>query len=889
MKKRLFSLLLALSVAVVPALGQNSIQVQAPNVVAADEQFNVTFVIEGEHAPSDFSWSPGEDFKLVWGPQKGTSTSISIINGKKTRSSQTTYTYILMPKATGRFVLPEARATVKGAAISSSRQTVEVVSNGAAASGGSQGSSSGRSSSGGSPSSGAPQTVTGEISSSDLFLRLSLNRNSVVVGEPVTATLKLYQRVNITGFEDAKFPTFNGFWSQEVFAPTNIEFHRESLDDKIYNAAVLRRWVLIPQQSGDVAIDPAELVCQVAVRTASGSRSIFDSFFDDDVRTLRKRLLSSRQVVHVTPLPAGAPASFGGGVGSFTLSARLSKDSLSTHDAASLLVTVSGKGNVSLLEAPKVAFPPDFDVYDVKVTENTDKSTGKTSGSKTFEYPFIPRSHGSFTIDPVQYAYYDVSARKYVTLQSQPLSVGVARGSEPEGISDAGAPVVSSVRGKDVRNLGSDIRYIATETPSFTPKGSFFCFSPAFWLLLGAMLALAALAWFLLRGLAARKADVALTRNRGAVKMARRRLAQAGAFLQKDLYTAFYEELHKALLGYVSDKLNMDMSEMSKEHIAESLRASGATPAHAEALTSLLDACEYARYSPDSGHDAMNAHYETALDTLAAIENDMKKKTFPGAPSGAALALLLVLGLAAAPYGDLRAAASADSLWAQGVLCYAEGQWDGALEAWQAIDESGLASADLYCNLGDAWFKKGEIARAILYYERALKLDPSHPDARYNLDFAATQVQDRIESVPEFFLKTWVRKLSRTLSSNAWTLLFFVFLALGLSSVLLFLLGRTGRSRKAGFFLGILWLLLAALSLFFAGRGRSAYKNADQAIIMRPVVPVRSTPGAEGAKDLFILHEGTKVRVIDRVGDWQNIALSDGRQGWISASDADLI
>ena len=314
------------------ARAQTTVQVQAPGVVAADEQFNVTFVVEGENAPSAFSWEPGDDFKLVWGPQKGTSTSITIVNGKKTRSSQTTYTYILMPRSTGAFTLPAASATVKGETISSGRFRVEVVTNAAT-------SSSPKNSSGNAqkPSQSQPQAATGEVASSDLFLRLSLSSNSVVVGEPVTATLKLYQRVNIAGFEDVKFPTFNGFWSQEVFAPTNIEFHRESIDDKIYNAAVLRRWVLIPQLSGDIAIDPAELVCQVAVRTQSGPRSIFDSFFDDDVRTLRKRVLSARQVVHVRALPAGAPASFGGGVGSFTVSARLTRDSLSAHDAASLL------------------------------------------------------------------------------------------------------------------------------------------------------------------------------------------------------------------------------------------------------------------------------------------------------------------------------------------------------------------------------------------------------------------------------------------------------------------------------------------------------------------------------------------------------------------------
>ena len=880
MKRLLSSLAFFLGLCVL-SLGQNSIQVQAPNMVAADEQFNVTFVIEGENAPSDFQWSPGEDFKLVWGPQKGSSTSISIVNGKKTRSSQTTYTYVLMPKSTGTFKLAAATATVKGERITSGRASLEVVQNGASAASG----SSSRSSSGGGSSS-SPQAATGEISSSDLFLRLSLNRNSVVVGEPVTATLKLYQRVNITGFEDAKFPTFNGFWSQEVFAPTNIEFHRENIDDKIYNAAVLRRWVLIPQQSGDVAIDPAELVCQVAVRTQSGSRSIFDSFFDDDVRTLRKRLLSGKQVVHVSPLPAGAPASFGGGVGNFTMTTRLSKDTLKAHDAASLLVTVSGKGNVSLLEAPKVHFPPDFDVYDVKVTENTDKSTGKTSGSKTFEYPFIPRSHGTFTIDPVTYSYYDVSARKYVTLSGQPLTLKVGRGSGTEEASPGEGMVVPAVRGKDVRNLGSDIRYISTAVPSFTEKGSFFCFSPLFWLLLALLTGLAVLAWLLLRRMAARKADVAGTRNRGAVKMARRRLSQAGEFLQKNLYTAFYEELHKALLGYVSDKLNIDLSDLSKEHIAASLREAGVSEAHAAGLTALLDACEYARYSPDTGHEAMNAHYEQALDALAAIENDMKKK-----PSVSAASVLLVL-LMLSPALSLRASdarASLDSLWNAGVTAYADGRWDEARDAWQSIETSGVESARLYGNIGNAWFKSGEIARAILYYEKALKLDPSFPDARYNLDFARTFVQDKIESVPEFFLASWLRRVSRSLSSNAWTGLFFLFLTLTLAALLLFLLGRATRLRKTGFYLAILFFLLSAGALSFAAGQRSAYRRADEAIILRPVVTVRSSPGSEGAKDLFILHEGTKVRILDRVGAWENISLADGRQGWISASEADLI
>ena len=319
--KKLLAILFSMALAA-GLSAQTTMRVEVPNVVASDEQFNVTFILEGEDSPSDFQWDQGDDFQLVWGPQQGRSTSIQVMNGKRTKSSQFTYTYILMPKKTGTFTLPQASAKVKGKEITSSPVSVEVVSS----------SSSGGSSVSGQSGSRA-DNVTG-ISDEDIFLRLTLSRTDVVVGEPITATLKLYQRVNIAGFEDARFPTFNGFWSQEVEAPTNIEFSRESYDNKIYNSAVLRKYVLIPQQTGSITIDPAELVCLLNIRVSSGGTSIFDGFFDD-YRTIRKRVTSSSYKVNVSTLPAGAPSSFGGGVGEFSISAKMSKDSLATHEASS--------------------------------------------------------------------------------------------------------------------------------------------------------------------------------------------------------------------------------------------------------------------------------------------------------------------------------------------------------------------------------------------------------------------------------------------------------------------------------------------------------------------------------------------------------------------------
>ena len=853
-----------------------AIRVEVHNIVEVSERFNVVFVVDGEHAPSDFQWSPGDDFTLVWGPQKGSSTSVSIVNGKTTRNSQTSYTYILQARKTGTFTLAPAVATVKGTEIRSRAAQVTVVEGGSGAA-----ASQGQSSGGGSSQGGQSARPSASAQDGEIFMRLSLSRREAVVGEPVTATLKLYQRANLTGFEDARFPKFNGFWSQEVDAPQNIDFQREQVGDKMYNSALLRRWVLIPQKAGDLTVDPAEIVCLVNVRRPrTGTGSIFDDFFENDFVTTRQRVTTPAVTVKVSALPSGAPAAFSGAVGNYSVSARLSKDSLRTHDAASLVVTVTGKGNVSLVEAPKIVFPPDFEVYDVKATTSTDRSG--TSGSKTFEYPFIPRSPGNFTLAPVRFAYYDVNAHRYATASTDSLHLSVARsaGGPSQPVQDGSGML--TVDRKGVKNLGEDIRFIKTKTSLSEDKG-FFVGKPAYWILAALLLLGAAVAWLSLRKLAARRADVAGSRNRKATRQALKRLKLAGEFLGKNLYTAFYEELHRALVGFVSDKLTMDVADQSKENIAAALASRGVSEENAKAFTDLLDACEYARYAPDAGHEAMNAHYEQAVSVITAIDASMKKGvTVPPA------ALLAVLLLALAP-GARAADNYPDSLWKAGVEAYTQGDWDQALRDWTGVSETGLRSKELYYNLGNAYFKAGENARAILNYERALRLDPSDQDVRYNLEFARSLTQDRIEEVPEFILKTWVRKVSYLLSSNAWAVLSLLLLAGALGLLLLFLLGPTASARRWGFFTGLAALLLALCCWGFARSQKAAAESRDAAIVLRPVSSVTSSPSADAAKSLFILHEGTKVRVLDEVSGFTDIELSDGRRGWIPSGDIEII
>ena len=866
MRKLLISLVLSLFV--LTAHAQTSIQVQAHKVVSIDEQFNVTFVIEGAK-PTDFNWEPGADFELVWGPQQGRSTSVQIINGKRTESSQTTYSYILRPLKVGKFTLAKASAKVKGDEIYSSPHTIEVVSSG---------SSSGQSSQPSQNQSSRPQSQQGNISDSDLFLRLSLNRSDVVVGEPITATIKLYQRVNISGFEGVSFPSFNGFWSQEIEAPSNIEFQRETYDGQIYNVAVLRKFLLIPQHQGRLNIDPAELVCLVSVRVSSGGNSIFDGFFDE-YRNVRKKVQTKPVTVNVSALPAGAPASFGGGVGEFSISASVSKDTVKTHEAASLIVTVSGKGNVALLEAPKVSLPPDMEVYDTKVTSNI--APGGMSGTRKYEYPFIPRSYGDFVIEPIKYSYYDVNQKKYVTLETQPIALTVLKGNDT---GSSATVVVPGSSQKDVKNLDSDVRYINVKDPLLVAKGHFLVGSGLFWIIVTLLVAAATALWLLLRRMAARRADVAGMKNRKATKMALKRLQLAATFLKQNLYTAFYEELHKALLGFIADKLMIPASELSKDKISDALKDGNVPQEDINAFIDILDACEFARYSPSTGNDAMAAHYAAATEVISAIDSSMKTKRSGSKPAMLAL-LLLAAPFAAQAHED----AYVDSLWNDANAAYAEGRWDAAVSGYEMISDMGLESAALYCNTGNAYAKSGNVPMAILNYERALKADPSYEDAAYNLELMNTRIQDRIDPVPEFFLKKWLSAISYIMNSDAWAIVSLVLLGLTLAMFLLFLLAPSVAGRRTGFFIGLVLLVFMSFALGFSISQKKTYMNADKAIVMRPVVSVKSSPSTESSKDLFILHEGTKVTVLDQVGTWNNISLADGRQGWLPASDMERI
>ena len=591
-----------------------SFTVSAPNVVEKGEMFRVVFVADADI--EDFTMPTFTGLDLLAGPTSSRRSSTQIINGKRTDSYEVSYTLIMRATATGVAKISEASAVLKGKTYTTKGVEIEVVETNISNSSTQtqQGVASGGQSA---AQSQASRNSRGEFSSEDIFLNLSFSKTKVVKGEPIVATLKLYTNVPIGGFEDIRFPVFNGFWSQELETPSNINLVRENYNGRIYSSAVLRKYMLLPQQTGEITVDPAEMVCLIQIKTSGGGRSMFDDFFDT-YQTVKKRLMTKAAKINVQPLPQGAPASFGGGVGDFSMRVKLNRDSVKAHEAGALTVEIIGTGNLNLIETPSVELPADFEKYDVKTSNNYANGANGMSGKKVFDFPFIPRSEGVFEIPAVEYTYYNIASGKYVTLKSEPIPLKVLPG---DNISAPAGSMITGINKQNVVNLGSDIRYIATSSPKLTRKGVFFIGSIWFFVAIALIIA----GWFAAdKALALRKrlkGDVKRTRNKKANKVATMRLKQAQIYLKENLHAPFYEELHKALLGYISDKLAIPFAQMQRDTISEELQQKGVEQEVIADFMQLLDSCEMARYSLDGGAVAMNEQYNKAVATISSLEN----------------------------------------------------------------------------------------------------------------------------------------------------------------------------------------------------------------------------------------------------------------------------
>lgn len=608
LKHYLLTLVAVFAILTARADGDVTFEINTPLMVTAGEMFRVEFVLTNAEPDSDSFKVPSfEGLEVLAGPTTATGHSFQSINGVSSSKSTYTITYVVMGQTAGNVTISPAEVTIKGKRYTTKATPIEIVAQSAKRD----------------EQAAAEQgtAVQNQIAQDDILLRLNLSRTNVYQGEPIRASLTLYTRASIAGFEDVKLPSFNGFWSQEL-PVDGYRATRQTVDGKVYDSQIIKEYLLYPQQTGTLSIEPADItaVAQVVMRT----NRAFDPFFGggSEVYNVPRKLTTGRVNVTVKELPAGAPASFTGAVGSFTMDTQLPAQELKANSAASYTVKISGTGNLTFLQAPKLNLPSSFELYDVRSTESIRSTTAGTTGYRQFEYPFIARAEGEYDVPAIEFSYFNPEKNAYVTLSSAALTLNVS----PDGSASAATPaqIVMGTSKEGVRQLGSDIRFIKLGTPALRSVSAPLMLSGTYFIVLLLIVVAAIMAYFILRRKIRDSKNTVLVRNRRANKVAVQRFRAAERFMREQNRHAFFEEMLRALWGYMSDKLNIPVSNLTKENIREELQRRGCPVEDAQHFTEIISRCDEAQYSPAESVQ-MDDVYVEGVNIISRIESIIKR------------------------------------------------------------------------------------------------------------------------------------------------------------------------------------------------------------------------------------------------------------------------
>jgi hypothetical protein len=580
-----------------------SITATAPNVVKVGEQFRLNYVINAR--PSSFGAPEISDFYVLSGPNQSTSQSIQIINGRRTSSVTITYSYYLQATGEGKFTIPAATAVVDNKNYTSNTVEIEVIA-GEKPPDKTQ------------PSTSQSQQPEDIDVSGELFVRILTNRKNIYRGEYIIATIKLYTRLSITGFGESEMPDFQGFWTQDIESPTQLNLVRENVNGKIFNTAVIKKVILFPQKTGEITIDPFKLETYIR-QQSNRPRSPFDDFFGNSFSNVVKPLVSNTVKILVKDLPVGAPEGYAGAVGNLSIKAEIDKQEALTNDALTYKVIVSGNGNVQLIDAPRINFPPDFETYDPKIQTNVTNSDNGQSGKKTFEYLLIPRHAGNFRIPQVTLSYFEPKSGQYRKSITTAYNIAISKGNEDETVS-----VMAGRSKEDLKIIGSDILFIKDNPFKLFKIGQGFYGSSLFYLLYIGLFLLFLGVLLFRRKRIQRQQNVELVKNQRASREARRRLKEAAAHMKKNESEAFYEAVLKALTGYLVDKLNIHMADLSRDSARSGLQKYDVKPEAIEEYLELADVCEMARYSPTGVEGGMEEVYSRSIKIISQLEQNLR-------------------------------------------------------------------------------------------------------------------------------------------------------------------------------------------------------------------------------------------------------------------------
>ena len=845
---------------------QVSFRASAPTTVANGEMFRLTFTLNTEG--QNLQLPDGlNNFDVLFGPATSQSSSTQIVNGKVSSNSSVSYTYTLLPKKTGTFKIGAASISVGGRVYRSNSLIIKVVA----------GSSNGGGASANAIGEPSRPSGNGKVRPGDAFIRAIVSKNSVYEQEGFTVTFRLYTTLNVQNFGKIEFPEFEGFMVEEVPLSGTVQLTREKFSGKTYYAADLRKTLLFPQRSGKMTIPAGKI--EMIFSVPSG-RSVESFFGNQEINVDVTKVLTTNPVtIDVKSLPAPKPASFKNAVGQFSLTPSINTKGLRANEPVTLVLQISGTGNLKLIQNPTVKFPSSFETDEPVVNVTPQITTNGVTGFRKIEYTAIPKYEGNFTIPPVEFTYFDLSTKSYKTLRTPSYDLKVAKGDPNKSR--------SSNYGDDEEKLDKDIRGLFLSEPNFVSRNEAFVGSIGYVLLYVIPLLLFATYYFFRKRKSKESSNVVLMRTKHANKVAVKRLRTAEKYLASQQKEPFYDELLKALWGYFSDKLSIPLSSLNKETIESRLSNVGINDVLIQRFMNILNTAEFAQYAPVESDHAMNDLYNETVDAIGQMENQLKNLKYENDMKRYKLFTLILFSLLTA-FQEV----CGQDLNQQAIDAYKKGDYKTSISIFESQVKNNLTlnseSAEVYYNLGNAYFKNGQTTQAILNYERALILKPSDKNIKHNLRFARTRVEDKSTVTDNVVWNDTRNSVVNLFSAYGWGIFGIVFFLITLILLGIYLFANKLWMRKTGFYGMFLTLLIVVLANYFAFTQRNNRIHRSTAIVTTPIAEVKPSPDAN-SKPLLNLSEGIKVKIKDTDGNWVQIELANGNLGWLPKDNITVI
>lgn len=835
------------------------LRVSAPSHVEAGENFRLSYVISTGDVGDLHLGSIPDGLEIITGPYRSSQSSYQIINGHSSSSSSTTFTFILCATRNGSFKIPSATVVANGHRYASRSAVIKVSGHAA--------NSNGAPRMHGSADNQPQMRPAGSaIKNSDLFIKVSASKNKVYEQEPVLLTYKVYSLVDLQELK-GDMPDLTGFHTLEVPLPQQKSFHIENHNGKPYRCVTWSQYVMYPQMSGALKIP--SIVFKGSIVQQNRDIDPLEAFLNggSGYIEVKRDIVAPGLTLNVMPLPS-KPANFSGGVGVFNISAQLNKTDIKTNDPFTIRVVVSGHGNLKLVKQPVINFPKDFDKYDPKITDKTKITSNGLEGNMIYDFIAVARNQGEYTIPAIEFTYFDTQSHTYKTVRTQPFKINVGKGS-------GGASSVSDYS-QDLKN--KDINPIKEGAFKVRDYNETFFGSPLYWSLLFILSIAFAIIVMMMRKYIALGNDTVRSKQRHANRIALKRLRTANDSMLKGNKSSFYDEVLKSLWGYAEEKFNISHGNLNRSNVESVFLENGIDKEMVEKFLNIIDECEMARYSQSSETADMNIIFEDAMNTITMIDDAMKGKKPRRVPT--LLATLFLMMIAAMPVSAITKD-NADNE-------YKKGNYQQAIKDYKELLKSGK-SAEIYYNLGNAYYRTDNITYSILCYERALLLSPSDDDIKLNLQIAQSKTIDKISPEPKMFLVQWYYSIVNFIGIDSWALTSVAALVIAFALLSVYFFSARIGMRKAGFFGSLAFFAIFLLSISCGYQQKSQYENRKGAIVIAPSLQLKDVPDKNG-KDIAVIHEGTRVDIIDdSMNNWKHVRLGDSREGWLLKSQIENI